>query len=66
MMRVEELERAVVSLPKKEYTKFRQWFLKRDWAKWDQEIEEDAKAGKLDFLVQEAAEAKRRGKLREL
>jgi hypothetical protein len=66
MIRIEEIESAVVSLPQKEYQEFRSWFFERDWERWDQEIEEDAKSGKLDFLVKEANEAKRRGKLGEL
>ena len=62
MTKVEELEKVVLSLPKKEYNEFRQWFLERDWEEWDREIEEDIKAGKLDFLVQEAIDAKQTGK----
>lgn len=58
MSKVEELERAVASLPAEEYREFRRWFLERDWEQWDQQMEEDAKAGKLDFLVREALEAK--------
>ena len=58
MARVEELEMAVDSLTPEEYNRFRRWFLERDWEKWDQEIEEDAEAGRLDFLVREAAEAR--------
>ncbi len=66
MRTVEELETAVDSLSQEEYSRFRRWFLDRDWEKWDQEIEEDAKAGRLDFLVQEAVEEKKRNKLRNL
>jgi hypothetical protein len=66
MRRVQELEREVVALPQDEYKEFRRWFLDQDWEKWDQEIEEDAKAGRLEFLVREAAEAKSKGKLRDL
>lgn len=54
MIRIEEIENAAVSLPKQEYQEFRRWFLERDWERWDREIEEDAKSGKLDFLVKEA------------
>jgi hypothetical protein len=46
-------------LPDNKYRRFRRWFLKRDWEKWDLEIEEDSKAGRLDFLVQEVAEVKK-------
>jgi hypothetical protein len=66
MTRVEELEMAVDSLTPKEYNRFRRWFLDRDWEKWDQEIEEDAEAGRLDFLVREAAEAKSGRRLKDL
>lgn len=59
MTRVQELENVVASLPKEEYREFRHWFLDRDWDEWDRQIAEDAEAGKLDFLVKEALEAKR-------
>lgn len=66
MITVEELEIAVDSLTQEEYSRFRRWFLDRDWERWDHEIEEDAKAGRLDFLVREAVEARNRQKLRDL
>ncbi len=66
MTKIEELELAVSSLPEEEYSKFRQWFLERDWEAWDQEIESDAKNGKLAFLAQEAAEAKMNRQLKDL
>ena len=66
MTKVKDLERAVASLTAEEYREFRQWFLDRDWEQWDQQITEDSRAGKLDFLVREALEAKQQGKLQEL
>lgn len=63
MTRLEELEMAVASLPKKEYSQFRSWFLDRDWKEWDGDIEEDLKAGKLDFLYREAEVAKKSSRL---
>jgi hypothetical protein len=66
MTKVEDLERAVAALTAEEYREFRRWFLESDSAKWDQQIEEDSRAGKLDFLVREALEAKKEGKLQEL
>jgi len=66
MTRLDELERAVADLPDQEYDQFRCWFLERDWEKWDGQIEADAKAGKLDFLIQEAFQAKRENRLRDL
>ena len=65
MTRLEELERVVASLTEEEYHEFRQWFLERDWEQWDRQIEADSRAGKLDFLVREALEAKQQGKLEE-
>jgi hypothetical protein len=61
-----ELETAVEHLTEPEYDKFRRWFLERDWEAWDRDIETDSASGKLDFLVQEAHDAKRSGKLRDL
>ena len=66
MTTVEEILRSIESLSKEEYTRLRKWFSERDWEKWDRQIEEDSRAGKLDFLVKEALEAKKEGKLKEL
>lgn len=64
--RLAEIETAVERLTEQEYDKFRQWFLERDWEIWDRDIAADSASGKLDFLVQEAHDAKRTGKLRDL
>ena len=66
MTRLEELERAIASLPEGEYRALRRWFLERDWEKWDRQIEEDAAVGKLDFLVKEARDARKGGQLKDL
>jgi hypothetical protein len=66
MTRLEEIVTAVSNLPEKEYSQFRQWFLERDWERWDRQIEADSASGRLDFLAREAREAKRTGKLRNL
>ena len=66
MTKVEELERAVAALTPGQYREFRRWFLERDGEQWDQQIEEDSRAGKLDFLVREAFEATQSGQLKEL
>jgi len=66
MTKLEALERAVTSLTAAEYRAFRQWFLKRDWEQWDQQIEAGSRVGKLDFLIREAGAAKLPGKLQEL
>jgi hypothetical protein len=61
MSKVEELERVVASLTAEEYREFRQWFLERDWEYWDRQIEEDSRAGRLDFLVREIREPREVG-----
>jgi hypothetical protein len=66
MTRLEELEMAIDSLSERDYGEFRQWFLERDWAKWDRQIEADSQAGRLEFFVREAQEGKTHGTLKDL
>lgn len=66
MSRVEELQTAIAALAPEEYARLRRWFAERDWEQWDGQIEEDAQAGKLDFLIEEAMAEKAQGRLREL
>lgn len=63
---VAELQQAIMSLPKSDYARLRNWLFEYDWEEWDREFEEDVKAGRLDFLAAEAMEAKRQGTLKEL
>ncbi len=58
MVRLEKIQQAILALPEAEYKQLRQWFSELDWEKWDQEIEADLDAGKLDFLITEALEEK--------
>ncbi len=66
MSKVKEIKEAIESLPEKEYKELLRWFTEKDWGKWDRQIAEDSKSGKLDFLVKQAKEAKAKNKLREL
>ncbi len=63
---ITEIQRAIVSLPKADYAQLRRWLDEYDWAEWDRQIESDSDAGKLDFLVDQAVEAKRRSTLEKL
>jgi len=65
MNKIEELEDAVAALPDDDYRAFRQWFLSRDWEKWDHQVEHNSKEGRLAFLLDEASQAKQNGALRE-
>ena len=66
MSKVEQIKVAIESLPDKDFVKLRKWFSEKDWEKWDRQIEEDSKDGKLDFLTREAFEEKQEGKLKDL
>jgi hypothetical protein len=65
-MSIDAIKKAIETLPDEDYVQLRKWFSEKDWRKWDKQIAADSRAGKLDFLVKEASEAKRKGKLREL
>ncbi len=66
MSKVDEIKEAIEALPEEEYGQLRQWFSKKDWQKWDREIEAGSESGKLDFLIKEALDEKAKGKLKEL
>ena len=46
-----KIEDEVKNLPKQEFEKFKDWFLNYEYQKWDEQIEDDANAGKLDELA---------------
>jgi hypothetical protein len=56
-----ELEQTISKLPPAELLKFREWFLRFDGDRWDEQIEKDATSGKLDSLAQAALRAFRSG-----
>ena len=66
MTKLEELEMAIANLPEEEYRRFRRWFLEKDRERWDRQIAEDSRTGKLDFLIKEALDAKKENRLRDL
>ncbi len=65
-MTIEDIEIAVAKLPPDQFAKFRDWFEAFDAARFDQKIERDAKAGKLDSLADQAVDDLRKGRAREL
>ena len=66
MSKINALRKAIETLSEEEYVELRQWFSNRDLKRWDEEIENDSKSGKLDFLIEEALNEKRQGKLKDL
>jgi DNA repair photolyase len=62
---VEEIQAAVLRLPRAEAARLAVWFAQRDAELWDREMEEDAASGRLDFLAQEGESEYRSGTLRD-
>ena len=57
-----EIERAIEQLPPQELAALRAWFAKFDGERWDHQFEQDAAAGKLDALADEALSDLRSGR----
>ena len=51
---VEDIENAITHFPQKQLRQFRGWHEKFDSDSWDEQIEKDAAAGKLDLLAEAA------------
>ena len=62
MTTVTEISGAVKRLPKRDLARFRKWFAEYDAAVWDQQIESDADAGKLEAVIREAQRDHRAGR----
>ena len=54
MNSVQDIERAIIRLPKPELQVLRGWFDEFEGEMWDQEFEEDVHAGRLELLAQQA------------
>ena len=54
MSTVEQIESAILKLSPQELSHLADWVLDLDEQHWDEQIERDVVAGKLDFLAQEA------------
>jgi hypothetical protein len=54
MSTVEQIEAAILKLSPQELSHLANWVLDLDEQRWDEQIEQDIAAGKLDFLAQEA------------
>jgi hypothetical protein len=65
MDRVEQIEAAISGLGPEEYQRLVQWFRTREQARWDEQMDSDSSAGRLDFLFKEADREAAQGLLRE-
>lgn len=66
MDELERLEQCVQGLSPAEFKEFRAWFAELDARLWDEQIEADSKAGRLDALISEAVAEHKAGKTREI
>jgi hypothetical protein len=66
MTTVDEIKEAVSKLPPGDLARFRAWFEAFEEARFDQKIERDVAAGKLDGLAEQAAADYRQGRAREI
>jgi len=66
MSTLEDIEKALTELPPDQLAEFRAWFEAFDAARFDEKIERDAKAGRLDRLAEQALADFRAGRAREL
>jgi hypothetical protein len=66
MTTLEDIEKAITELPHDQFAKFRTWFEESEAARFDQRIERDAEAGKLNQFAEQALADFRAGRVREL
>jgi hypothetical protein len=65
-MDVKEIESAIANLPPAKIAELAKWFEEFQAQVWDQQIERDLKAGRLDSLLEEAKEDFESNRCREL
>ncbi|OHB77042.1 MAG: hypothetical protein A2Z25_16650 [Planctomycetes bacterium RBG_16_55_9] len=66
MTKIQRLEREIKELTPGELAAFRKWFHDYDSVVWDEQIEEDAVAGKLDKLAEKALADHKAGRTKEI
>ena len=66
MSTVEEITAAIERLPSREVARVRDWLVEYAERLWDEQIERDERAGRLDALIDRALEEHRAGRTRPL
>jgi hypothetical protein len=66
MTSVDDIEKAIAKLKPNEINRLRAWFEEFQAARFDERIEQDARAGKLDRAADRALADHRKGRSREL
>ena len=65
MSTIQEIQTAVIKLSSEELSAFRSWFTEFDAKTWDQELEQDVAAGRLEALAEEALRDLHEGRCRD-
>jgi hypothetical protein len=65
MSRVEEIEAAIDRLPPEEFRRVADWLRERLGQRWEEQLDRDSVAGKLDFLFREAEQEESEGRARD-
>ena len=65
MASVEDIENAIVKLSPQDYARLAEWFRKHDQQAWDEQMDRDAAAGKLDFIRHGVQDARKAGLVRD-
>ncbi len=63
-MSVSEIEAAIKALRKEDLVQFNQWYQDFLEDQWDEQMRQDVRAGKLDFLLDEARAERQAGTLK--
>ncbi len=64
--KLRQIAHDIASLSPSELSAFRRWFLAYDAEQWDRAFEDDAAAGRLDGLAEEALNDERAGRTKPL
>jgi hypothetical protein len=66
MSTVEQIESAILSLPPDDFRRLAEWFAELDQRRWDEQLERDVAAGRLEALAEEALADYQAGRTRDL
>jgi hypothetical protein len=66
MAQLAEIEQAILQLPAAEFRQLSRWLGEIDQSRWDEELERDVAAGKLDEMGEEALREHRAGQTRKI
>ncbi len=66
MSNIEQIESAILGLPPQEFRRLIDWIAELDQRRWDEQLEQDVGAGRLEDLGAEAIADYQAGRTREI